>query len=221
MRTPPMSPRQRWELRRKIVHMSGAIYLILAQFAGQLPSAIAFLLVSLAFFSYGQFVQLREQSHHTRLHRLEARLREAAMRFEHERRAPLLFQGLIWYYFSSGIALLLFPWEPLSIAITACLFLAIGDGVSTMLGVHGTHKLIGPKTYEGTLAFLATSFIVALFLLPPWLAAFGAIVAALTELIPALWRPQKPWSKLWDDNLLIPLVSGTAMTLAAQAAGLL
>ncbi len=215
-----MHYRQQWELRRKLVHLSGALWLGLAQFIGP-PAGIVFLLVSLLFFSYGQLVQRRSQRHRTTLQRFESRFREVVLRFEHRRNAPLLFQGLIWYYFSSGLTLLIFPWEPLNIATAACLFLAIGDGFSTLVGVHGRNRLAGKKTYEGTLAFFGTSFLVGLVLLPPWLAGLGALSAALVELVPALHAPSKPWSKLWDDNLLIPFVSAAAMMLAANAAGLL
>src|SRR3989338_342449 len=214
-----MRYQQWWELRRKLVHLSGVLWLGLAQFVGPL-AGLVFLLVSLAFFSYGQLVQRTEQSHHTPLRRFEARLRDLVLRFEHERKAPLLFQGLIWYYFSSGLVLLLFPWEPLNIATAACLFLAIGDGFSTLVGVHGSNRLAGKKTYEGTLAFLGTSFLAGMLLLPPWLPRLGALAAAPVELVPAPHTPAKPWSKLWDDNLLIPFVSGAVMWAAASAAGL-
>ena len=210
-----MQPLQRWELRRQLVHLSGVIYLILAQFAGQLTSAIAFLLVALIFFTYGQFIQRRAAAQHTALHRFESRLRSMVMSFEHQRHAPLLFQGIIWYYLSSGIALALFPWRPLNIATAACLFLAVGDSFSTLVGVHGSHRIAGEKTWEGSSTFFVSTLVAGAFLLPLWLAAFGAAVATLTELLPAALPARGAWRKVWDDNLLIPLISGAAMTVAA------
>jgi len=98
-----------------------------------------------------------------------------------------------------------------SLAIMALFFLSIGDPMAALVGSRiGRIRYLG-KSLEGSLAFLATSFVVAaLFSLtgelnPLWPLLVGAAVAALVEALPL---PV-------DDNLSIPMLAGavTAMLL--------
>lgn len=75
------------------------------------------------------------------------------------------------------------------------LVLALGDGVSTIVGVHGRIKLPynNKKTLEGTLAMFISSLMAYIFIGP--LAIGLALVAALAESVPYI-----------EDNLWIPII---------------
>ncbi len=91
------------------------------------------------------------------------------------------------------------------IAITALVFIIVGDTFAALIGrKFGRHKF-GRKSVEGSLGCLAGTIAVA-FLVPqvPLAAAlFGAVVATVTEAA----------STNIDDNISVPIVSGLAMTL--------
>lgn len=94
-----------------------------------------------------------------------------------------------------------------AVAVTALLFLSIGDPVAALVG----RRMIGPRIFGksplGTVAFIGVSFLVIAILLSSgvvpyhWGLLAGAVVAGLVELAPMPF----------DDNLTIPLISGTVM----------
>jgi dolichol kinase len=110
-----------------------------------------------------------------------------------------------------GIGLSLFLYSP-EVATAAVCFLVFGDVAATAVGERYGKIKIGDKSLEGTTAFilaaLAAGFLLTLIGTAPlpWVIVLGALVAAGVELIPL---PV-------NDNLVIPLVSGAAMTLAAR-----
>jgi dolichol kinase len=111
------------------------------------------------------------------------------------------------YIAGVALTLLLFP-EPQ--AVTAVLFLVVGDVSATTVGERwGRHK-VGGKSLEGTAAFFAAAcaagLAARLALGGPaaGTVAAGAWCAALVE----LFLP-----RLANDNLVIPLVAALAMTL--------
>jgi len=97
------------------------------------------------------------------------------------------------------------------IAITALLFVAVGDPVAAIVGSRfGKHRL-SEKTVEGSMACLASCLIVGMLMtkasatltLPT--VTCGAICATVTELLPI---PA-------DDNFTMPLSSAVVMALIA------
>jgi dolichol kinase len=97
------------------------------------------------------------------------------------------------------------------IATAAVCFLACGDVAATTVGERYGRTRIGQKSLEGSLAFVAAAAAAGLLLpfagvpIMHGLAIAGAVVAAAVEVLPL---PV-------NDNLVIPLVSGGAMTLIA------
>jgi dolichol kinase len=96
------------------------------------------------------------------------------------------------------------------VAIAVLLFNTFGDAVSAIIGTkYGKIKFFGgKKSLEGSLAFFVVSLIVGLILcnsprvdLVLYQVAIGAITATLIEALPI---PV-------DDNLTIPIISGTVM----------
>ena len=94
------------------------------------------------------------------------------------------------------------------VAITALLFLALGDPVAAMVGSRVAGFRVLDKSPLGTLAFVMVSVAVAGVLAASdvvsfhWGLVVGAAIAGLIELAPSVV----------DDNLTIPLISGMAMT---------
>jgi dolichol kinase len=111
------------------------------------------------------------------------------------------------YLVGVALTLLLFP-EPA--AVTAILFLVVGDVAATTVGERWGKHRVGAKSLEGTVAFFAAAGLAGLaaraaFGSPPPGAVFaGAWCAALVE----LFLP-----KFANDNLVNPPAAALAMTL--------
>lgn len=106
--------------------------------------------------------------------------------------------GPLQFTLGSLLALLLFgPW----LAFLSVLVLTFGDSFSTLVGVYfGRNPLpwSKKKTFEGTLACFAASFLVSYLFLPIKLSILIAFAASLIESL----------STRFDDNILIPLAVG-------------
>jgi len=112
-----------------------------------------------------------------------------------------IFTGASTYVLSAFLSVFLFS-KP--IAITALLFLSVGDTVAYFVGTRiGRISLYGEKTLEGSLSCFLVCVVISLFIhgLPIAALVFGAVGASLVELFPFGV----------DDNLLLPLVSGLIM----------
>ena len=112
----------------------------------------------------------------------------------------------------AGVALSLFLFD-LPVATTAVLFLIFGDVFATIVGESRGRRTYRGKSLEGTAAFVIAAMAAGLaaHLLGqgvslPTLTA-GALTAAAVEILTP---------KRLNDNLTIPLVSGTVMTLVGN-----
>ncbi len=196
----------KYELRRQFVHISGIIFIALAQVLGQLIAAY-FLFVAATLFVYSLHIR-REERRLNALARMGSRIRDAVMSFERHD-VPFPFTGAIWFYFSCGMCFLAFP---LHIASAATIIMVVGDGLATLVGRRfGRHKTVGNKTEEGTLAFFLGGLSSVLFL-HPLLAVFAAGLGALLELIPGLKAMEcSKNSGVLDDNFIVPVVVGLSL----------
>ncbi len=90
------------------------------------------------------------------------------------------------------------------ISVLAILILAVGDGLSGIVGYYtGKYKVYGDKTLEGTLTFLLSSFIITLLFYDIKTAIFVSVMATLTEL----------FLDIPDDNFTVPISVGIALKL--------
>jgi dolichol kinase len=91
---------------------------------------------------------------------------------------------------------------PRNIAILTLFFVAISDTAAYAIGSRfGRKEIVRGKTFLGTLTFLVTANVIALFSpLPKIISIPGAVTATLVELIPR-----------YDDNLSIPLITGIVL----------
>jgi dolichol kinase len=117
--------------------------------------------------------------------------------------------GTAPYVLGIGLSLFLYS-TPLATA--AVCFLAFGDVAATAVGERYGKTRIGDKSLEGTAAFILAAMAAGVLLTQlgiapvPLVIVLGAVIAAGVELIPL---PV-------NDNLVIPIVSGAAMTLAVR-----
>ena len=192
-------------LGRKLYHLLGGLGLLAVWFALGRPRAFhayAAILAAALLFDLARFALPRFNAWAMR--NLGGYLRPGE-----ERR----LNGTPPYVGGVALALLLFP-EPA--AVTAVLFLAVGDVSATAVGERwGQHK-VGAKSLEGTAAFFAAACLAGLAargaLGGPTAGAVaaGAWCAALIE----LFLP-----KFANDNLVIPPVAALAMTLLSPGSG--
>lgn len=197
------------EIRRQLIHLSGLLFVLLAQFTSGRVASFCFFLIALSFLAYSERLR-RERSRLARLvGALEGKVMDFAMGFE-RRDTARPFLGAFWFYAGCGFAFLLFP---MHIASASCAMLAVGDSVSTMVGLKlGRRRIAGKKTLEGSLAFFFSSFLVSLLFVTPYLSLIGAAAATAAELVPetgALSRMRR--KGFIDDNLLIPVIAGLFM----------
>ena len=89
------------------------------------------------------------------------------------------------------------------VAITAMLFLSLGDAAAELGGKNFGRLKIFERSLEGSLSFFLVSFAVAFALLEDVrVALLGALAGALVEL----------FSFEWDDNLTVPIGSAVALS---------
>jgi dolichol kinase len=115
--------------------------------------------------------------------------------------------GVLTYLVGVILAVKLFPPE---VAYAAILILALGDGVSSLVGPYGRlrTRLSETKLLEGTLAGAACGAAGASFFLTPLEAGVAAAAAMIFETMELRLNRQ-----LLDDNVIVPLVAGTAVLL--------
>lgn len=199
------------EVLRQLVHLSGLAFILFAQLIDKTNAGIIFFLIALFFLLYSEYVSKCEKNHKTLLSKIECRLRDFTLFFERkDTKKP--FTGPFWFYIGLGLAFLLFP---LNVASAAGATLAISDSLSTIIGMRfGKKKILGKKTYEGTASFFITAFFACLFFVNPFAAMIGAVAATFSELLPeARWVSSKGRG-FFDDNLLIPIIAGFAISIA-------
>eukprot|EP00026_Physarum_polycephalum_P013172 Phypoly_transcript_13547.p1 GENE.Phypoly_transcript_13547~~Phypoly_transcript_13547.p1 ORF type:complete len:268 (+),score=20.47 Phypoly_transcript_13547:105-908(+) len=118
------------------------------------------------------------------------------------------FTGSFFYLVGSTISIVFFS-PP--IAVSAILFLIIGDFMAALVGISYGRIKIGKKSLEGSVACFLSCFIICFLMfwhvkLGEQLAFWGALAATVTELL------NPPFI---DDNLSIPCVSALAIHLIA------
>lgn len=192
----------RTELPRQLLHLSGLLFIILAQFIDKEVTITYFFIIALFFLIYSEYIKREEKKLANILNRLEHRFRDLTLKLERKEYLKNPFQGAFWFYISCAVTLLIFPFH---LASAACCMLAVGDSLSTLFGIKfGRHKIRRNKTLEGSLACFLGSFVIGLFFVNPFLSLIGAVAATFAEL-----------SQRINDNLTIPIVSGIAMFLVS------
>jgi dolichol kinase len=115
---------------------------------------------------------------------------------EHFERSNIPFPGWGSACYATGVLLVTSFIENTDAVIAALLIMALGDGMSTIIGRKGKIKLPynRKKTLEGTLAFFAVSLVGY-----PFVGSIIIPVAAIAAVVEGLDLPM-------DDNLTVPIV---------------
>ena len=111
------------------------------------------------------------------------------------------YTGATWVFISSTLSIGIFPKE---IAIISLVYMSIGDTAAGLIGRKFGRIKIFNKTLEGALAGFIVCLMVGLMIdlnLSKTVVTIGALSATIIELMPIPI----------DDNLRIPLFSGTVM----------
>lgn len=198
------------ELPRQFVHLSGILFVILAQFTGN-SIAFLFFLIAFVLLIWAWNIKTILKKSENIISRLEHGFRDIFMRLERSHvKTP--FTGAIWFYLGCGIAFLLFP---LPTASAACIILSVGDAFSTIIGKSiGKKKIFGKKTFEGSFAFFFSSVFASMFFISLTPAIMGCLVATLTEMFLGHEKIERIVQNGWlDDNLFIPLLAAIVISL--------
>lgn len=112
------------------------------------------------------------------------------------------YTGATYLAFSFFVVTLLFPQE---VAVTAMLFLSLGDTAAEMGGKYFGRNKIFRRSLEGSFSFFLVAFPLAWAILDDWrVALLSAVAGTLVEL----------FSFEVDDNLTVPIGSAVAMAFA-------
>ncbi len=186
----------RYELARKLIHLSSvSIALIYCSITREL----ALILLTILFAGFlvvdlmKNFVPPLSRWYHDTF--------DPLLRKHELEKKPLQFNGATNITLS---ALLLVFFFPKIIAITCFAMVAVSDTMAALIGrKYGRHRF-GSKSYEGSLAFLVTSLLIAVIIPRLDLTAgiITALVATLVEALPIRLNRVKI-----DDNLTIPIIS--------------
>lgn len=195
---------------RQFIHLSGILFVLLAQFIGSVVS-IYFFMISFILIFWAWHIKSTIENSENVISRLEHGFRDAVMKLE-RKNVKIPFTGAIWFYIGCGIAFFIFP---LHIASAACIILSVGDAFSTIVGKRfGRKRIFGVKTFEGSIAFFISSLFAALLFVSIDIAIIGCLTAMVTEMLlgheKILKNPRTRWL---NDNLLIPILAALVMFL--------
>lgn len=181
------------ELKRKSIHIGfGVLILLLIQYAGtEISTYILFLsLIAGAISSIGI----------TRGHNFDF-LKNIVEGVERDNEKHFPGKAAIFFFISAIVLLIVFKNSP-AIILAALSVQVFADSMAAIIGTkYGKHKIIGKKSWEGTLTCLVVSIICINFFFPLNVAIIAGIIATIVELLP------------FDDNLWVPLVSGAVIRL--------
>lgn len=118
------------------------------------------------------------------------------------------FSGLPFYALGVSLALFLFPKH---IALMSIFFLVISDPISSIVGVlYGKDKILPNKSLQGSMAGAVTCFLIALCYSLNFL-PFSLSLLVFCLIAGILGAVSELFSVIVDDNLAIPLISGTGL----------
>lgn len=178
------------EVVRQLVHASGVFIVILGMFVK--AELLIFLCIGIVVFV--EMIFKLDKHHNIPLF---STIFRTCKRCDDER-------GFVYFFIGIILTLYIFKFN-MAIANASILILLFGDSVSTLVGRRfGKHLLPfqNRKTFEGSLAFIFVGFLLAFTQVPVIPAFFGALSGMITEAYSPI-----------DDNIPIPLVSGTIIAL--------
>lgn len=187
------------ELRREVFHiLTGILFILIVLF---IPYSNYLLFLVLLFGVLLSFI-----SSHYKIPIISKFL----CLFERECNKNFPGRGVLLFFIGSLLSIQLFDKQ---IALASIAILTFSDPISHFIGSNFgkvPSSLNKRKKVEGTIAGILAGMVFATFLVPIWLSFIGSLFAMILELIGVRMGGNEI-----DDNLLIPLVSGTIMHLFA------
>ncbi|NQT62207.1 MAG: phosphatidate cytidylyltransferase [Candidatus Marinimicrobia bacterium] len=187
---------QNHELIRKAIHLSSSIIPLSYWFLFERHFTLQIVIFLALGFLTADYLRLKSGG----IEKMFMRIFGSALR-QHEKNN---LTGATYVFTGAVVAIFLFPKE---IAVPALLILSISDTLAALIGIpFGKHKFL-KKSLEGSTAFfISTAVILAIFF--PESTIISLIIAAIVTLAEA-------YPMNLDDNFLIPILSGTLLSLAS------
>lgn len=187
------------EVGRQLVHLSGLIVVYFSLIWEPVWTGFGCLILTLFIFLLSEYTKRRDKIRKKMpvrikaLEKIENSLTDIFISLERDNvKRP--YMGAFTFYLSSGIVLVLFPSEIANLSVAV---LAVGDSVSSIVGIHfGRNKIFfnSKKSWEGTIGGFLASFVVCSLFSSYALALAASFIGMLIEALP------------WDmnDNISIP-----------------
>lgn len=180
------------EYARKAIHLLALLVPVVSEITSKSLVLAALSVITVAYV-LGELVRLKD-------HRLPLITLFTLKMSRPEERTGFIIRPA---YFAIGIILALL-FYPSTIAYASICIGTIGDSAAAIVGERfGHRRIVRRKTVEGFAAGLTAAFLMASFLVSPFIALIGAVGAMIMELL-----------DVPDDNLTMPIVAGALMTLA-------
>ena len=191
-----LSRLQSHELIRKAIHLSSSIIPIFYWFVADRHLTLQIvILLSLGFLT-ADFLRLKSGV----VEKVFMGIFGSALR-QHEKKN---LTGATYVFTGSVVAIFLFPRD---VAVPALLILSISDTLAALIGIpFGKHKFL-KKSLEGSAAFFISTTILLTIFYPERL-LINILIAAVVTLA-------ETYPMNLDDNFLIPILSGTLLSLAS------
>lgn len=178
---------------RKLVHLSGALILVVRWFMGlQVAQTVIIGLAILYLLSESLRLSGKELPFFTWLTRIGA--------YDSEQKGVV--NTPLWFALGVFATLSFFPFNH---ALIGVLTLAVGDSMASLVGLSTRWRHPIPynssKSFEGTLTGIVTAFLVCSFFTDPTLSIVGCVAGMLVESL----------SLEINDNVTIPISAATAV----------
>lgn len=200
----------RHEIQRKLIHL-GSLWIPALIYFTPRELAAAFFAFCLIGMLSGEFLRTRDYA----VSRFLKRLFLPMLRAD-EAKPGFNLSGASYTVIA---ALLMTVFFPQSVAVTVLVIMLVSDAVAALVGRKwGTLELLGSKTVQGSLSFLASALVCVGLLnnLPgqPYGYLLAGVAAATAATVTELFADKLRI----DDNLSIPLFSGAVMWLVLYMA---
>jgi dolichol kinase len=116
--------------------------------------------------------------------------------------------GTSWFLIAALLSVSLFP---KTAVVMGFLFLAIGDPMASYVGIRWGGKVPGEKTWAGCGAFFITCWLIGSVWLWPYLGIKNVLLYSM--ICSTFTALAEFWVSEIDDNLVVPIVSATMLTL--------
>lgn len=194
------------EILRQLIHMGGVLLVLVPWGVDFRHLGAALIGLAILGFLYSELINKRDRVRKY-IPPTVAKLEEMGYKLvkRYERPRVRVFKGAMMFFFGVGFSMIVFPAH---IAVLATIALAVGDSMSTLVGIHiGNHKLpkwvSTHKSWEGSTASFVSVFAVAYFFASPSAALITALVASIVE----------GFDTPVDDNIAIPIFTGAVLLL--------